>query len=231
VLLLFTAPWKSESAQPPGQGGPLLPTVEPAGPAVPARPDAEATVEDIPADAVDADVEGSRPAPAAEPTPPPVTRGSPPAVKPETRPAATPPASRPKPVPPRPEPQDPPGREAAATAVPQTAGTPPVPVGEEIPGAMSLRVETARRTWVWLQCDADVVLDGMMNPGEIAAYECLSRIRVSAPTDAAAVRLSINGAACLPLGDEGAQVYGYTIRIDDHKVICPPSGRGAGRRD
>jgi hypothetical protein len=100
VLLLFTAPWKSESAQPPGQGGPLLPTVEPAGPAVPARPDAEATVEDIPADAVDADVEGSRPAPAAEPTPPPVTRGSPPAVKPETRPAATPPASRPKPVPP-----------------------------------------------------------------------------------------------------------------------------------
>ena len=112
---------------------------------------------------------------------------------------------------------------------PQAELTPPPqdPTPATLPrerGPMVLRIETARRTWVLLTCDSRRAIDRMMEPGESMSLECLSSIRVSAH-DAAAVILSVNAVACLPLGEEGSRVYGYTIRNDDYHLICPP-GRG-----
>lgn len=96
------------------------------------------------------------------------------------------------------------------------------------PETMSVQIESTRRSWVYLFCDSREVIDRNMLPGESLRFDCLSVIRVSA-RDAGAVRLAINGARCMPLGDDGAEVYGYTIRIDDFRLICPrrvPAGGG-----
>jgi cytoskeletal protein RodZ len=95
--------------------------------------------------------------------------------------------------------------------------------------AMELQVEASSSAWIQVTCDAERVVDGMMHPGESLTTQCLNVIRVSA-TDAGAVGLSINGASCLPLGEPGTRVYGYTIRSDDFRRICPPSGRGVDDR-
>jgi hypothetical protein len=36
--------------------------------------------------------------------------------------------------------------------------------------------------------------------------------------------LRVNGADCIPLGDDGTRVFGYTIRFDDAHLICRASG-------
>jgi hypothetical protein len=69
------------------------------------------------------------------------------------------------------------------------------------------------------------VIDRQMRAGEVESLACRSVIRVSA-TDAGAVRLRVDDVPCLPLGDRGARVYGYTIRIDDFHRICRPGRRG-----
>jgi cytoskeletal protein RodZ len=92
------------------------------------------------------------------------------------------------------------------------------------PGPMRVQIETTAPTWVQLSCDAREMINRYMSEGESVAMECLSSVRVSA-TDAGAVRMAVNDAACLPLGEPGARAYGYTIRIDDHRKIC----RGAER--
>lgn len=107
------------------------------------------------------------------------------------------------------------GEESAAD------GAPP-------PGPMALEVRTLRSSWIWVACDSRVEIDRRLAPGEVVRLDCLRSIRVSAH-DAAAVRLRVNGAACLPLGEEGSRVYGYTIRSDDFHLICRPSRGGEGR--
>jgi hypothetical protein len=87
---------------------------------------------------------------------------------------------------------------------------------------MAVEVEVSRETWMWLECDSDTRIDRRVAPGERIAMECLRSIRVSAH-DAGALRLRVNGAACMPLGDAGARVYGYTIRFDDAHLICRAS--------
>ncbi len=97
------------------------------------------------------------------------------------------------------------------------------------PARMNLRLKATDRTWVQLFCDSHEVVNWVMADGETQTARCLGEIRISA-ADAAAVRLWINGGSCAPLGERGARVLGYAIRIDDYRQICPPSGRGDDAR-
>jgi transcriptional regulator with XRE-family HTH domain len=87
------------------------------------------------------------------------------------------------------------------------------------PGPMMLHVEVSRETWLWLSCDSQTAIDRRVRQGESAEFECLRSIRVSAH-DGGAVILTVNGAPCMPLGEDGSKVYGYTIRFDDAHLIC-----------
>jgi hypothetical protein len=89
---------------------------------------------------------------------------------------------------------------------------------------MALEVTTVWSSWVEVSCDGRTVLDRQMRPGDSEAFVCRAVIRVSA-TDAGAVRLRVNDAPCLALGDPGARAYGYTIRVDDFQRICRPGGK------
>ncbi len=89
------------------------------------------------------------------------------------------------------------------------------------PGPMMLHVEVSRETWLWLSCDSQTAIDRRVRQGESAEFECLRSIRVSAH-DGGAVILTVNGAPCMPLGEDGSKVYGYTIRFDDAHLICRP---------
>ena len=125
-------------------------------------------------------------------------------------------------------------RETPPAAQPKTAGSQPPPATSEMrgaeaaqpapppPGPLALEVEVTRETWLWLACDSRTRIDRRVHPGESSAMQCLRSIRVSAH-DAGAIRLRVNGAACMPLGDDGARVYGYTIRFDDAHLICRSS--------
>ncbi len=90
---------------------------------------------------------------------------------------------------------------------------------------MELQVEATSKTWVQLFCDGREAINWVMREGESESMQCQRAIQVSA-ADAAAVLLRVNGASCAALGDSGSRVHGYTIRIDDFRAICPPSGRG-----
>lgn len=90
------------------------------------------------------------------------------------------------------------------------------------PGPLALEVEVTRETWLWLACDSHTRIDRNVRPGETISMQCLRSIRVSAH-DAGAILLRVNGAPCMPLGDDGARVYGYTIRFDDAHLICRSS--------
>jgi hypothetical protein len=100
--------------------------------------------------------------------------------------------------------------------------------GAPPPGPMALEVRTVRRSWIWVSCDSRVEIDRRLDPDEVVRLDCLRSIRVSAH-DAAAVRLRVNGADCLPLGEEGSRVYGYTIRSDDFHLICRAARGGSDR--
>jgi cytoskeletal protein RodZ len=96
-------------------------------------------------------------------------------------------------------------------------------------GPMKVVIEARARAYVVLICDGREVVNRMMEAGETEKAKCDSQVRVSA-SDAGAVGLSVNGNACLPLGDPGTRAYGYTIRIDDFARICPaPTGGQHGR--
>ena len=96
-------------------------------------------------------------------------------------------------------------------------------------GPMKVEIEALDKTYVVLGCDGGEVLSRIMEAGETERAKCDSVIRVSA-ADAGAVRVSVNGLACLPLGDPGTRAFGYTIRLDDHARICPPPARGTDGR-
>lgn len=97
-------------------------------------------------------------------------------------------------------------------------------------GPMDLQVETTESTWVQVICDGRTAINRVMLDGEAENLACLGQIRVST-INAGALRLSVNGAPCLPLGEDGKRVYGYTIRIDDFLKICPGARRSADARD
>jgi len=90
---------------------------------------------------------------------------------------------------------------------------------------MEVQVEATDRTYVVLVCDGRQVLNRAMDGGETESARCDSLIRLSA-TDAGAVRVSVNGSPCLPLGDPGTRAFGYTIRVDDYTRICRSEGGG-----
>jgi hypothetical protein len=95
--------------------------------------------------------------------------------------------------------------------------------------AMDLEVTASERTWVTVLCDGREELNRVLQAGETASLRCLSQIRVSV-RDAGMVHLSVNGSDCLPLGESGAPAYGYTIRRDDYRQICPSAKREAHGR-
>jgi transcriptional regulator with XRE-family HTH domain len=92
-------------------------------------------------------------------------------------------------------------------------------------GPMEVQIEASDRTYVILVCDGRQVLNRAMDGGETETAKCDSLIRLSA-TDAGAVRVSVNGSPCLPLGDPGTRAFGYTIRVDDYARICRSQGGG-----
>ena len=97
------------------------------------------------------------------------------------------------------------------------------------PGPMHLKVQATGRTWVQLYCDAREEINWVMRAGDVESFQCLSQIQVNA-ADAGAVRLTVDGVRCAPLGDLGSRAYGYTIRADDFRKICPAQGRGEDGR-
>ncbi|MFQ5877271.1 MAG: RodZ domain-containing protein, partial [Acidobacteriota bacterium] len=149
------------------------------------------------------------------------------------------PAATPPPTPPR-LPRERPGGtsagagsgaagDARAPAEPVAAPPEPIPAPvSEAAGPMEVHIKATGRTWVQLFCDSDEAINWVMRRGETRRLQCLRSIRVSA-TDAAAVRLRVNGEPCLPLGEPGSRVYGYTIRFDDYRQICPPEREAHAR--
>lgn len=136
-----------------------------------------------------------------------------------------PPVLRPEPTP-RPEraPLPPPQAGVASTPGERASAEP------QDSGPMRVQIETTDRTFVQLVCDGREVVNRVMEAGESEKERCDAVVRVSA-TDAGAVRVIVNGAPCLPLGDPGSKAYGYTIRVDDFARICPRGERGSrGRR-
>jgi len=125
----------------------------------------------------------------------------------------------------------PPARTATPLPPPETA-PPPLekPLAEKPPsrkrGSMAVTLETSGRTFVQLLCDGKEIVNRMMEEGETTSAECFGVVRISTG-DAGMAHVSMNGVTCMPLGDPGARVYGYTIRIDDYNRICPATGRGA----
>ncbi len=152
---------------------------------------------------------------------------APPAATTDARPSvvARPHEIRPD-APPRPEPDALPPPPADPTPDPDERRFAGRPAG----GPMRVAIEASGRTFVQVICDGRELLSRIMEAGETEEARCDAVVRVSA-TDAGAARVAVNGSPCLPLGDPGARVYGYTIRIDDHSRICPADGRGGhGRR-
>ena len=94
---------------------------------------------------------------------------------------------------------------------------------------MKVEIEALQETYVILGCDGGEVLNRIMDAGEAERAKCDSVIRVSA-ADAGAVRVSVNGFTCQPLGDAGTRAFGYTIRVDDYARICPSTERGTDAR-
>ncbi|HET6278909.1 MAG TPA: helix-turn-helix domain-containing protein [Candidatus Polarisedimenticolia bacterium] len=140
-------------------------------------------------------------------------RGQPPAARPKAAGRQSPPAAS--------EVQgievEPAGPPPPAMSPPRASEPAPLP-----PGPLALEVQVTRETWLWLACDSQTRIDRRVHPGESNAMQCLRSIRVSAH-DAGAIRLRVNGADCMPLGDDRARVYGYTIRFDDAHLICRSS--------
>lgn len=91
----------------------------------------------------------------------------------------------------------------------------PVPVN-----GMDLRIEATAPVLVQAFCDGEDRLNRTLAAGDMVTMHCLSLIRISA-TDAGAVRLTVNGARCAPLGEPGGRVEGFSIHIDDFRSICP----------
>jgi hypothetical protein len=95
---------------------------------------------------------------------------------------------------------------------------------------MEFRVEAVAAVWVQVACDGEDRMNRSLQAGEGQTMRCLSLIRISA-TDAGAVRLFVNGARCVPIGDPGTRVEGFAIRSEDYRAICPPGGASSdGRR-
>jgi hypothetical protein len=159
----------------------------------------------------------ARPTPSATPS----TPASAQATTPGTTPATTPVKVVPKPA------------AQKSMAPPPLLAAPPTEPPAEVErrehtraarGPMKFEIEAVSETHVILVCDGAEVLNRILEAGESERARCESVVRVSA-ADAGAVRVSVNGHACLPLGDPGTRAFGYTIRIDDHARICPPPDR------
>ncbi|HYV19117.1 MAG TPA: helix-turn-helix domain-containing protein [Verrucomicrobiae bacterium] len=134
-------------------------------------------------------------------------------------------------------PSTPPPAPAPVTVTPPSNAPNPAPAGPVNPpatataptGPMAIAVTAVSPVTVILGCDGSDRPARTMLAGETVSMKCYSLVRISAE-DAAAVRLSLDGAPC-PLGAAG-RVEHFTIRAEDARAICAPgAGSGAhGRR-
>ena len=198
-----TSPDAPATATPEGAAPPA--TGQPASPApAPATPH---TLPEVPRER-----DGTTPpVRVASPVPTPITDPS----KPAPRPSAPPPQA--------PAPAPTAGGTGTEQRVPRESPVPSSP-----PGPMNIVVRAVSPVRVQLGCDG---VDGpvrQMAQGEVLVLRCFSLVRISAE-DAGAVQVSLDGAACPPLGAAGNRVEHYTIRAEDARAICPAGG-GPGRR-
>ena len=163
-------------------------------------------------------------APTTPPTPKPLPEA------PRERDRTTTPVRVASPIPaPVQEPVKTPPRPSTAAA-PPPAPSPAVASPPSAPGPMTLLVQGVNPVMVQLGCDGVDRPARMLVAGEVVALRCYSLVRISTE-DAGAVRLTLDGAACPPLGSSGSRVEHYTIRAEDARAICPPGGAGGhGRR-
>ena len=206
-------------------------------PAVEATPGDSEALDDAPPEDPDASPapDGAAP-PSSTPEKPPV-QAPPQRMLPEVprqRDGTTPPIRVASPVPaPATEPPRPATRPSTAPPLPappagaeQRPSTPPGPTTPT--GPMTIVVQGTSPVMVQLGCDGVDRPVRMLTAGETVTLRCYSLVRISAE-DAGAVRLTLDGAACPPLGASGGRVEHYTIRAEDARAICPGGG-GHGRR-
>jgi hypothetical protein len=173
----------------------------------------------------------SLPGPSGAPAPAPSLADAPAADAPPERPREAPRRAAVPPAPPAesaPTPETHPAPPAVTAPAPSREAA---PIQEPPPASgMEFRVEAAAAVWVQVACDGEDRMNRSLQAGEGQTMRCLSLIRISA-TDAGAVRLFVNGARCVPIGDPGTRVEGFAIRSEDCRAICPPGGASSdGRR-
>ncbi len=101
----------------------------------------------------------------------------------------------------------------------------PPDVPETGPQGMMLTITARIATRVRVVCDGREAVNREMRGGEVESLRCEKLIRLSAP-DASSIRLIINGSECQPLGKPGSRLFGYKIRADDYRTLCPEQMEG-----
>jgi cytoskeleton protein RodZ len=104
--------------------------------------------------------------------------------------------------------QSPAARSVAAATVADTGVVAPVQpaVGSVVPsGQLTVLLSVERPSWVSVVVDDQPTIDRMLEPGEQQTIE-VSREMVVTGSDAAALHLTLNGAASRVLGDRGQRV-------------------------
>jgi hypothetical protein len=120
---------------------------------------------------------------------------------------------------------DGPGIDRAAPESP-TAGERPSASPEEGEPGMTVTITARTTARVRVICDGREAVDREMRGGEVESLRCEQLLRLSAP-DASSIRLAINGSACQPLGEPGSRLFGYVIRADDYRTLCPEREEGS----
>jgi hypothetical protein len=120
---------------------------------------------------------------------------------------------------------DGPGIDRPAPESPAAEERPP-PAPEEGEPGMTVTITARTAARVRVICDGREAVDREMRRGEVESLRCEHLLRLSAP-DASSIRLAINGSACQPLGEPGSRLFGYVIRVDDYRTLCPEREEGS----
>jgi len=98
-------------------------------------------------------------------------------------------------------------------------------VAEEVASGMTMVITARADTRVRVICDGREAADRHLNRGESTSLHCEHLLRLSA-ADASSIGLTINGSVCQPLGAPGSRLFGFVIRADDYRDLCPDRSEG-----
>lgn len=93
--------------------------------------------------------------------------------------------------------------------------TPPKPVEDD--SMLRLAVEVVENSWVTLEADGKTIVNTEMTRGEKHSYEANDAFRFRTIGNAAGLRLTLNGAAVPPLGEDGEVIKN---RVFDRDVLA-----------